>query len=80
MFNGRYNDRLFKEYSYYLTFITDFFLVMVDSENGNFLHMPFEGSIADQPYITMNYLKFIQGLYRKHLAEQNKIRMKGKKR
>ena len=76
IFKGKVNDRLLLEYSKYVYFILDVFLPSVDSENGNLIHLPSEGGVLDQPAITMNYLKTLQGLYRKHLAEQNKIQMR----
>ena len=41
-------------------YITDIFLPIVDSETGDWRHLPFPGSMMDQPYMTMQILKLIQ--------------------
>ena len=43
---------------------------MCDSENGNLNHLPEEGGMLDQPYLTMQVLKVIQGCYQEHLHEK----------
>lgn len=43
-----------------------------DSETGDLRHLPFEGSVADQPYMSMQIIKLIQLNYRRHLAEKMK--------
>lgn len=70
MFNGRRNEELFQEYGHYLFYITDIFLPSINSDNGDFIHLPFPGSILDQPYMTMQILKLIQLNYRKVLADK----------
>ena len=37
----------------WLLYITDIFLPIVDSETGDWRHLPFHGSMIDQPYMTM---------------------------
>ena len=58
----------------WLLYITDIFLPIVDSETGDWRHLPFPGSAMDQPYMTMQILKLIQLNFRKHLAEKDKKR------
>ena len=65
-FAGEYDEEVFAEYAGWLPFL-DIFTVIVDGENGNFLHWPFEGAYMDQPYALMQVLKSIQTEYRKHL-------------
>jgi hypothetical protein len=57
-------------------YITDFFLSICDSDTGDFKILPFPGGVLDQPYMTMQVLKIIQGEYRKHLIEKNKSLVK----
>ena len=61
----------------WLLYITDIFLPIVDSETGDWRHLPFHGSMMNQPYMTMQVLKLIQLNFRKHLAEKaESIRLK----
>ena len=57
-------------------YITDFFLPICDSDTGDFKILHFPGGVLDQPYMTMQVLKIIQGEYRKHLIEKNKSLVK----
>ena len=57
-------------------YITDFFLPICDSDTGDFKILPFPGGVLDQPYMTMQVLKIIQGEYRKQLIEKNKSLVK----
>lgn len=75
---GRNNTLLYTECSEWIPYVTDIFLPIADSETGDFLSLPFEGTITDQPYMTMQILKLIQLNYRKHLSERMK-KIKGKK-
>ena len=70
MFNGRRNEELFREYGHSLFYITDVFLPSINTDNGDFLHLPFPGSIMDQPYMSMQIMKLIQLNYRKVLADK----------
>jgi len=72
VFSGHYDKELFDEYRQWLFYITDLYLPIADSETGDFLSLPFEGAIADQPYMTMQVLKVIQASYRKHLSDNVK--------
>jgi hypothetical protein len=66
------NDELFKEGAHYVIMINDLFLPCVDSQSGDFRTMPFPGSAADQPYMTMQALKIVQSEYKKTLAERRR--------
>ena len=56
----------------WLSYVTDLFLPIVDSETGDLKTLPFPGSASDQPYMTMQVIKLIQLNYRKHLADKMK--------
>lgn len=77
MFAGRNNKLIFKECGKWLSYITDLFLPIVDTETGDLRSLPFPGSAADQPYMSMQVIKLIQLNYRKHLADKMK-KLKGK--
>ena len=70
MFNGRRNDELFKEYGRWLPYITDIFLPLCNSENGDFIALPFSGSLSEQPYMTMQILLLIQNSFKKMLSDK----------
>ncbi len=69
---GRNSQLLYKECSKWIPYVTDLYLPIADSETGDFRTLPFEGSISDQPYMTMQVLKLIQLNYRRHLNEKMK--------
>lgn len=48
-----------------------------NSENGDFISLPFEGPITDQPYMTMQIIKLAQLNYKKYLEDKIK-KMKAK--
>ena len=75
MFNGRYSPEIFNEYREWLSYINDIYLPICDSETGDFRTLPFEGSIMEQPYMTMSILKLIQLNYRKVLSDKMKKKM-----
>ena len=75
MFNGRYSPEICNEYREWLPYINDIYLPICDSETGDFRTLPFEGSIMEQPYMTMNILKLIQLNYRKVLSDKIKKKM-----
>jgi hypothetical protein len=50
----------------------DIFDICVDVRYGNFLHLPFPGSVLEQGAKTMDMLKYIQYLYRQKIAEEEK--------
>ncbi len=70
VFNGRRSDEMLREYGRWLPYITELFLPACDSEHGDLLHLPFPGSIADQPYMTMQIILLVQDGYRKMLSER----------
>lgn len=72
MFAGRNSTLIFREHGRWLSYVTDLFLPIVDSETGDLRTLPFPGSAADQPYMTMQVIKLIQLNYRKHLADRMK--------
>jgi len=72
VFNGRRSAELYAEYGHWLFYITDIYLPCCDSESGDFRHLPFAGSLMDQPYMSMQILKLIQLNYRRHVHEQAK--------
>ena len=60
--------------------ITNIFLPIIDSETEDWRHLPFHGSIMNQPYMTMQILKLLQLNFRKHLSEKaESIRIKAKR-
>ena len=75
MFNGRYSPEIFNEYREWLPYINDIYLPICDYETGDFRTLPFEGSIMEQPYMTMSILKLIQLNYRKVMQEKLKKKM-----
>lgn len=70
VFRGRRNRTVLEECGRWLFYLTDLFLPSIDTETGDFRNPPFPGSMADQPYMTMQLLKLMQLNYRKHLAEK----------
>jgi len=72
VFNGRYDCELYREYGRWLGYITDVYLPICDSENGDFRMLPFKGTIMDQPYMSMQVIRLVQMNYRKHLNENMK--------
>ena len=77
VFAGRNSKVVFRENGRWLSYVTDLFLPIVDSETGDLRTLPFPGSAADQPYMTKQVIKLIQLNYRKHLADRMK-KLKGK--
>ncbi len=48
------------------------FLLLCDSERGDFLHWPFPGSLMEQPHCTMELYRLIQLNYRIAVHEMQK--------
>ena len=46
-----------------------------DSETGDYLHLPFDGGMMDQPYWTMMVLDLIRLNYRIYTADKRKEEM-----
>ena len=83
MFNGRHNKELFEEYGRWLHYITDVFLPIVDSENGDLRSLPFEGGVMRQPYMTMQIVTCIQNEFKKFLSKERErmtSKLKSKRR
>ena len=80
VFLNRYNKELYDEYHEWLPYIVDIFATIKNSETGDFLHLPFEGSLMDQPYQTMQILKEIQNTYRNVVREVNEAKLKNARR
>lgn len=53
-------------------YITDMYLPICDSETGDFRTLPFPGGVLDQPYMTMQVLKVIQGEYHRTMMSKQK--------
>lgn len=66
----RIDDEMLIEYKDWLPYITEIFLPCIDSETGDFRHFPFEGSLMDQPHITMQILKLLQLVYRQSINKK----------
>lgn len=76
VFNGQYSKEVFTEYGKWLPWIQDIVMPILDSEKGDWLHLPFDGSVADQPYISFTICRFIQSEYKKFIHEKNEQMMK----
>ena len=61
---------MFREYQRWLPYISDIFLMICDSENGDLRMLPYPGAITDQPRITMQILGTIQAVYREVASER----------
>lgn len=68
IFNGRRSTEIFRAYSRWIPYVVDIFLSICDGETGNLIHLPFTGSLMDQPYMTMQVILAVQGEYRSHLS------------
>ena len=76
VFLNHYSQELFEEYREWLPYIVDIYAPIRNSETGDFIHLPFKGSIMDQPYQTMQILKEIQNTYRQVVQEVNEAKLK----
>lgn len=76
VFKGQFNAEVMAEYKEWHSWIKDVFLPLVDSEHGDFRHLPFPGGIMDQPYCTMQILNLIQLNYRIVVDEKNREAMR----
>ena len=52
--------------------VSEVYLEICDSEKGDYLHFPFEGSIMEQPYWTMRVLDLIRLNYKLTMGEKRK--------
>ena len=70
LFLKQRNEEVFKEYGEWIPYIVDLYSPIRDSETGDFRHLPFPGSLMEQPYKTMLILKCIQNTYRDVCSEK----------
>lgn len=75
VFNNRPDPELFAKHPGILFLIADIYLPYCNSENGDYLNLPFGGGIMNQPYMTMKYLDLIKLNYKLFITEQQKQRM-----
>jgi hypothetical protein len=76
VFKGQYESEIFEEYKEWRHWISNIFLPLINTENGDFIHFPYEGGILDQGYISMEILYLLQQCYRKVQYEKMK-KMRG---
>jgi hypothetical protein len=74
IFAGRYrpDNEICVEYHKWIPAIINLYLPIVDSESGDFRHLPFSGSLADQPHVTMELLRIVQLAYRSEVSRRIK--------
>lgn len=74
LFSGRYrpDNEICVEYARWIPAIVHLYLPIADSENGDFRHLPFPGSLADQPHVTMELLRIVQMQFRAAIQDQMK--------
>lgn len=72
LFLKQHSPEVFKEYKEWIPYIVDIYAPIRDSETGDFRHLPFPGSLMQQPYKTMLILKEIQNTYRGVCEEKQK--------
>lgn len=72
LFLKQRSEEVFKEYGEWIPYVVDIYSPIRDSETGDFRHLPFPGSLMEQPYKTMLILKCIQNTYRDVCAEKQK--------
>ena len=72
LFLHQYDEEIFSEYQEWIPYVVDVYAPIRDSETGDFRHLPFPGSLMEQPFKTMMILKCIQNAYREVCAQKNK--------
>jgi len=50
--------------------VVDVFLPIVEAEHGGLVHLPFPGSLMDQPYMTMQIILAVQGEFHAYLSQK----------
>lgn len=75
LFLRQYDEEIFADYKEWIPYVTDVYSPIRDSETGDFRHLPFPGSLMEQPFKTMMILKCIQNAYREVCEEKNKALM-----
>ncbi|MHA1661868.1 MAG: hypothetical protein ACTSVR_01265 [Candidatus Thorarchaeota archaeon] len=48
------------------------FFICIHQQTGVYQHLPFEGSVMDQPYKTMKIFSIWKGIFHKEIEKQNK--------
>ena len=56
----------------WLPAIIHLYLPVVDSETGDFRHLPFPGALSDQPHVTMELLRVIQAAFKAEIQKRVK--------
>lgn len=74
IFGGRggLGNEVCVEYARWIPYIVHLYMPICDSESGDFRHLPFPGTIGEQPAVTMELLKLIQLNYRISVRESMK--------
>lgn len=75
IFKSEYDEELFTEYKDWKLWITNIFLPIIDTEKGDFRSFPYEGTVLEQGFISMEILYLIQSTYRK-VQYQNMKKLK----
>ncbi|MBQ1574064.1 MAG: hypothetical protein IIZ78_23320 [Clostridiales bacterium] len=50
--------------------MVDVFLPIVEAEHGGLVHLPFPGSLMEQPYMTMQIILAVQGEFHAYLSQK----------
>lgn len=72
LFLKQYDDEVFNEYKEWIPYVVDIYSPIRDSETGDFRHLPYPGSLMEQPYKSLLILKCIQNTYREVAEQKNK--------
>ena len=75
LFLHQYDEEIFSEYKEWIPYVIDIYSPIRDSETGDFRHLPFPGSLMEQPYKSFMILKCIQNAYREVCDQKNKEMM-----
>lgn len=76
VFNNTPDVPYFAKHPRLLFLIADVYLPYCNSENGDYLNLPFGGGIMEQPYMTMKVLDLIRLNYKLYIKEQQDARAK----
>lgn len=79
LFLRQYDEEIFSEYNEWIPYVIDIYSPIRDSETGDFRHLPFPGSLMEQPYKSFMILKCIQNSYREVVEEKQKQMMQKSK-
>lgn len=72
LFLRQYDEEIFSEYHEWIPYVVEMYSPIRDSETGDFRHMPFPGSLMEQPFKTMLILKCVQNAYREVVEDKQK--------